>query len=232
MLRITKIFPGNPGQMSVGPCIILAMFKSYWYVCTNCDASIEVVSKGIHFQDPTCNCANSAVVWCQTGMVESDTNKRKENMETTPTVPTTYDANVLVTYKSIKNGEATYPVLKVNQLEWEMEEKQRLTDKVNKLQSQVNKIIDNMTAQYWYNPNTDSETILSDLCDILDYEPKQTVRISANVRVEIDYDIPMADVEDFDARYFVQDNLTIDSWHGDVVIDSFDVDDADVDWNA
>ena len=158
-------------------------------------------------------------------------NERNE-MEITPTVPATYDPNALVTYKSIKNSEATYPVLKVTQLEWELEEKQRLADKVNQLQSQVNKIIDNMTAQYWYNPNTDIETVLSDLCDILDYEPKQTVRITATVNVEVDYEIPMADVEDFDAKYFLQDNLTIDSWHGDVIIDSFDVEDADVDWNA
>lgn len=41
-------------------------WNSYWYVCTNCDASIEVVSKGLHYKDPTCNCNNSSVVWCQT----------------------------------------------------------------------------------------------------------------------------------------------------------------------
>ena len=213
----------------------MSKWFKYSYVCTGeCDALIEYTMKAGYtpnVTELTCLCGEKTVRVSVVDATIQPMNERKE-METTPTVPTTYDANVLVTYKSIKNGEATYPVLKVNQLEWEMEEKQRLTDKVNKLQSQVNKIIDNMTAQYWYNPNTDSETILSDLCDILDYEPKQTVRISANVRVEIDYDIPMADVEDFDARYFVQDNLTIDSWHGDVVIDSFDVDDADVDWNA
>ena len=213
----------------------MSKWFKYSYVCTGeCDALIEYTMKAGYtpnVTELTCLCGEKTVRVSVVDATIQPMNERKE-MEETTTVPATYDANVLVTYKSIKNGEATYPVLKVNQLEWEMEEKQRLTDKVNKLQSQVNKIIDNMTAQYWYNPNTDSETILSDLCDILDYEPKQTVRISANVRVEIDYDIPMADVEDFDARYFVQDNLTIDSWHGDVVIDSFDVDDADVDWNA
>jgi len=47
-------------------------WNSYWYVCTNCDASIEVVSKGIHYKDPTCNCNNSSVVWCQTTKVLSD----------------------------------------------------------------------------------------------------------------------------------------------------------------
>ena len=34
-------------------------------------------------------------------------------------------------------------------------------------------------------------------------------------------------------KYVVDDNnLTIDSWHGDVMIQSFDVEDADVDWNS
>ena len=246
--------------MSVGSCIILAMFKSFWYVCTNCDASIEVVSKGIHFQDPTCNCNNSAVVWCQTGVVESDTNKRKENMET---IPDTYNPNALVTVKKIVDGQATYETFKVVDLEGALyvnptidviehmpngelithimqrtdvselfRKRQFDVNKINTLQSQVNKIIDNMTVQYWYNPNTDSETILSDLCDILDYEPKQTVTITAQVNVEVSYEIPMADVEDFDAKYFLQDNLTVDSWHGDVMIESFDVEDADVDWNS
>ena len=59
---------------------------------------------------------------------------------------------------------------------------------------------------------------------------RSTVRITATVNVEVDYDIPLEDVEDFDAKYFLQDNLTIDSWHGDVVVDSFDVEDADVNW--
>ena len=213
----------------------MSKWLKYSYVCTGeCDALIEYTMKAGYtpnVTELTCLCGAKTVQVSVADATIQPMNERNE-METTPTVPATYDANVLITYKSIKNGEVTYPVLKVNQLEMEMEEKQRLTNKVNNLQSQVNKIIDNMTAQYWYNPNTDIETVLSDLCDILDYEPKQTLRITANVRVEVDYDIPMADVEDFDATYFLQDNLTIDSWHGDVTIESFDVEDADVDWNA
>ena len=255
MLRITKIFPEIPGQMSVGSCIILAMFKSFWYVCTNCDASIEVVSKGIHFQDPTCNCNNSAVVWCQTGVVESDTKKRKENMET---IPDTYNPNALVTVKKIVDGQATYETFKVVDLEGALyvnptmdvlehmpngeiimhtmqrtdvselfRKRQFDINKINTLQSQVNKIIDNLTADYWYNPNTDKETILYDICEILGHEPKQEVTITATVQVEVKYDCPLEEIEDFDARDFLQDVLTIDAYHGDVIVDSFDVDHAD-----
>ncbi len=152
-------------------------------------------------------------------------------METTNTVPETYNPNLLVTYKSITNGEASYPVIKTVDLEYQLDEKRRILDKLNNLQSQVNRIIDNLSANGWYNPNTDKEEVLSELCDILGHEPKQTVRITATVNVEVDYEIPLDEVEDFDAKYFLQDNLSIDSWHGDVSVDSFDVEDADVDWN-
>jgi hypothetical protein len=210
-------------------------WMKYSFVCdpNECDALLEFTARdGFDFPsgviEITCPCGRKMSYISATILPMNERNE----METTPQVPTTYDANVLVTYKSIKNGEATYPVLKVNQLEWEMEEKQRLTDKLNNLQSQVNKIIDNLSATNWYHSNTDKEGVLSELCSILDHEPKQTVRINATITVEVDYDIPMEDFEDFDAHYFIQDNLTIDSWHGDVVIESWNVEDSDVDWNA
>jgi hypothetical protein len=210
-------------------------WMKYSFVCdpNECDALLEFTARdGFDFPsgviEITCPCGRKMSYISATILPMNERNE----METTPQVPTTYDANVLVTYKSIKNGEATYPVLKVNQLEWEMEEKQRLTDKLNNLQSQVNKIIDNLSGTGWYHSNTDKEGVLSELCSILDHEPKQSVRINATITVEVDYDIPMEDVEDFDAHYFIQDNLTIDSWHGDVVIESWNVEDSDVDWNA
>ena len=46
---------------------------SYWYICHSCDASIEIIKTGMHMYDPVCNCNNSDVAWCQTNVVESDT---------------------------------------------------------------------------------------------------------------------------------------------------------------
>jgi hypothetical protein len=203
------------------------MFTSYWYVCQSCDASIEVVSKSIHIQDPTCNCANSEVVWCQTNVIESDPTNERNEMETN-TAPYSYDANTLVTYKSINNGEVTYPTMKVNELEIHLDSYRRLQDQLAISNGQISKILDNLSADGWYNPNYEKAEVLNDLCEILGHEPKQTVTITATVNVEVSYDIPLEEVEDFDARYFLQDNLTVDSWHGDVCIESFDVEDADV----
>jgi hypothetical protein len=155
------------------------------------------------------------------------TNERNE-METTSTAPYSYDANTLVTYKSINNGEVTYPTMKVNELEIHLDSYRRLQDQLAISNGQISKILDNLSADGWYNPNYEKLEVLNDLCEILGHEPKQTVRITGTISFEIDYDIPLEEVEDFDAHYFLQDTLTLDAYNGDVVVESWTVEDSDV----
>ena len=213
----------------------MSEFKSYWYVCQSCDASIEVVSKGIHFQDPTCNCNNSEVVWCQTSVVESDPNQTKEeNMETNyshpanvegSTVPYSYDANVLVTYKDIIDGVATYPTLKVNELEWKLERIKSLEKQLSISNNQIRQIIDNLSEDGWFNPNYEKEEVLNDLCEILDHEPKKEITFEGTIHFSGRADIRLADLEDFDLDDILSE-LTVDIYNGDVVIDEFHTEDV------
>ena len=212
----------------------MSNWMKYTFVCdpNECDALLEFTARdGFDFPSGvvqiTCPCGRQMSYISAT---IQPINERNE-MEETKTAPYSYDANALVTYKVINNGEVSYQTLKVNELEVHLDSYRRLQDQLRISNGQISKVLDNLTAEGWYNPNTDKEDILSELCEILDHEPKQTVRINANVTVEIDYEIPLDEVEDFDAAYFVQDNLSIDSWHGDVTVNSFDVQDADVDWN-
>ena len=213
----------------------MSEFKSYWYVGQSCDASIEVVSKGIHFQDPTCNCNNSEVVWCQTSVVESDPNQTKEeNMETNyshpanvegSTVPYSYDANVLVTYKDIIDGVATYPTLKVNELEWKLERIKSLEKQLSISNNQIRQIIDNLSEDGWFNPNYEKEEVLNDLCEILDHEPKKEITFEGTIHFSGRADIRLADLEDFDLDDILSE-LTVDVYNGDVVIDEYHVEDV------
>ena len=200
----------------------MSEFKSYWYVCQSCDASIEVVSKGIHFQDPTCNCNNSQVVWCQTSVLQSDTNQTKEEqMETA----TNYDANVLVTYKDITDGVTTYPTLKVNELEWKLERIKSLEKQLEISNGQIRNIIDNLTEDSWFNPNYEKEEVLNDLCEILDYEPKKEISFEGTIHFSGRVDIRLSDLEDFDLDDMLSE-LTVDVYNGDVVIDDYSVEDV------
>ena len=216
-------------------------FKStkHTFVCDpdECDTLAEITTSD-RFGFPSGVIQNTCPCGRQMSLVSStiEENPTKERLnpvseETTILVPETYNPNALVTYKNIDNGEVTYPTIKVTSLEAELEYKKALSNNRNELQSKVNRIIDNLTGNHWYNPNTDKDEVLSELCEILGHEPKQTIRITATVQVEVDYEIPMEDVDGFDAHYFLQYNLSSDSWHGDVTVDSFDVQDADVDWS-
>ena len=64
----------------------------------------------------------------------------------------------------------------------------------------------------------------------MDHEPKQEITITGTLTFELRYDCPLDEVEDFDAREFAQDTLTLDAYNGDVIVNSFDVEDADVEW--
>jgi len=146
------------------------------------------------------------------------------------TVPETYNANALVQYKDITDGEVTFPIIKVNDLEYKLDNIKNLHRRIDKQEKQIGQVIDNLTVEGWYNPNTDKEEVLRDLCEIFEHEAKQEIRIRATVAVDILYNCPIEDVEDFDGKYFLQDELTIDAYNGNIIIESFDVEDADVDY--
>lgn len=146
-------------------------------------------------------------------------------METITEVPTNYNANVLVTYKDITNGVATYPTIKVNDLEYKLERIKNLEDFLSRSQGTIRKIMDELTEDSWFNPNTDKEEILSQLCEILDYTPKKEISFTATMKFEGRIEIDLADAEDFDLEELLSDAY-VDINHGDIVIDGYELYDA------
>ena len=140
---------------------------------------------------------------------------------------TFYNPNALTVYKQIVDGQATYPSIKTVDLEWQLHEKRTLQDKVNGLQSKINRIIDNLTADSWYHSNIEKAEVLSDLCEILEFNPVKTIDFTANVTINGTVEIPMDEAEDFELDEYVYDNLSIDTHTGSMYINSFDVDRVD-----
>ena len=138
----------------------------------------------------------------------------------TPMVPAEYNANILVTYKDIVDGVATYPTIKVNDLEWKLERIKRLEDELSRSNGTIRKIMDNLTEESWFNPNTEKEEILNDLCAILDYEPKKEVQFEGTIYFSGRVDVPLAEYEDFDLDDYVND-ITVDCYNGNVIIDEY-----------
>ena len=207
--------------MSVASATILTMFKSFWYVCQSCDASIEVVSKGIHFQDPTCNCNNSKVVWCQTSVVESEPTNERQQMETT--IAETYNPNLLVTYKKIENGETSYATDKVTDIEYQLELGRRnyktLTEKQNvwyTKESQLRNLLQDV-----YVDSSDQET-LAQIAEIFDISLTKEVEYTAWLRVDMTVEVDMTSDTD-SIEDFIAQNLTVDSYDGAISVSDYEV---------
>ena len=228
--------------MSVLACIILVMqitWTKYTYVCdpNECDAMVEYTC-GDTFGFPsgdvrnfTCPCGRNMNLVSVVDATIPPMNERN-NMETTTEVPMTYDANVLVTYKDIIDGVATYPTIKVNDLEWKLDRIKSLENQLSNYNSHIGKIIDNLTVEGWYNPNTDKEEVLRDLCEILGHTPQAEMSWTATLTVSGTTLVNLDEVEDFDIRYHIGDNLSVDSNDYDTKVDSWDVDYIDSqDWN-
>jgi hypothetical protein len=208
-------------------------YSKYTFVCTgDCDALIEYTFKdGFGWPNGvvelTCPCGADTTYLSVQNATISPTNER-EQMETT----TNYDANVLVTYKDIIDGVATYPTIKVNDLEWKLERIKNLEKQLTMSNSQISKIIDNLSMDGWYNPNYEKEEILNDLCEILGHTPQQEMSWSVTLTVSGTSLVNLPDVEDFDIRYHLQDNLSVDSNDFETNVDSWDIDCVDSqDWN-
>ena len=141
-------------------------------------------------------------------------------MENTIEVPATYNANLLVQYKDITNGNVRFPIIKVNDLEYQLDRIKNLEDFLSRSQGTISKIIDNLTEESWFNPNTEKEEILNDLCEILDYQPKKEVQFEGTIYFSGRVDIPLSEYENFDIDDYVND-ITVDCYNGDVVIDEY-----------
>lgn len=100
------------------------------------------------------------------------------------------------------------------------------TQRANNLQSQVNKIIDNLTHEYWYNPNTETSDVLSELCEIIDYTPKKEISFTAVMHFSGRIDVDLADIENFDLYEMLSDTY-VDINHGDIVIDDYELTEAE-----
>ena len=216
-------------------CTIRGMENKWYkktYVCTMCDALVEISTKSDVLRDKDCfECNGSLNLLSVADATIQPTNERNE-MDTV--TMNEYYPSQSVVLKQLDGEDMKFQAYKVTELETVIHDyKQRISSLTARLESQekqIGLILDKLTADEWYSSSTDKAEVLSDLCEILKHEPKQTIMITAQVNVEVSYDIPLDEVEDFDAKYFLQDNLTIDSWHGDVMIESYDVEDADVNW--
>ena len=149
-------------------------------------------------------------------------------METT-VIPDTYNPNALVQYKVIDGDNVTFPITKVTDLEWVLENARQRTSEYYSLRNKVDGLEEQIIE--WVNPNYDKEEVIRMLCEYFGINPSKQVTVTGTISFEVTIDVPLDEVEDFDAHYYLGDELSLDSNTSAVDINSWLIEDTDVDWN-
>jgi len=190
------------------------------HLCTVCDALIEVTRKD-EFRN-IWHCGVECILLSVEDATIQPTTTKEEKMQSTE-----YNSNLLVTYKKIEDGIVSYPTIKVTELEYQLDRVQSLVRTINKHDSLISNLEENIVE--WYNPNYDKEEVLHALCELIGYTPVKKVRVTGQVYVEVDIDVPADEAEGFDAQQALNDYLVVD-YTDNGIVNSHYVEDVDVEW--
>jgi hypothetical protein len=149
-------------------------------------------------------------------------------MEST-VIPDTYNPNALVQYKVIDGETVTFPITKVTDLEWVLENARQRTAEYFSLRNKIDGLNDQIIE--WSNPNYDKDDVIRELCEYFDLNPSKQVTVTGTISFEVTVDVPFNEVENFDAHYYLGDELSLDSNSHNVDVNTWSIEDTDVDWN-
>lgn len=214
--------------------------SKYTFICdpNECDCLIELTSSdGFGFpsgvMELTCPCGRKTTLLSVEHATLNTPTKESEqmldNLEATIDLGSEYNPNQLVTYKKIHGySDPEIVTEKVTSLEWDLHNGRQASKHNAVLQDKINNVRDYIGERF---ADSDDQEALTEIAEFLDISLTKTVTISATIQVDVEVELPLDEVNDFDAHYFLQDELCIDSNNGNVSIDSWTVENTDVDWN-
>ena len=144
-----------------------------------------------------------------------------------------YNPHAFITLRKInsESNDSMYQMYKTTELEDVFNRINLLEQHLENSNKQLGQIIDNLTMDGWYSDNVDKAEVLKDICEIVDHTPTQTLNWTITLTVSGTSEVNLDEVNDFDVRYFLADNLSVDSNDFTTDVDSWDIDYVDSqDW--
>ena len=179
----------------------------YSYVCPDCDSLIEYTCSD-KFGFPSGSVMN---ITCPCGRV--------------PNLLSATDATIQPNEGDKMQEVIVAPNETDGQIDFLKTRVEKLTEAVNRANSQLGKIIDNLTEDYWYSDSTDKDEVLSELCDIIGHNPTKEICFTATIRFNGRIDVPLSEVAEFSISDAISDAY-VDVNNGDIVIDDYDIEEV------
>ena len=214
----------------------MPIYNKYTWVCTgDCDALIEYTLKdgfgwpnGVMQLTCPCNstCTLLSVEDATIPYTDSPLPTKEETMEetTTPavTVPDTYNANLLVTYKVIHGySDATYETDKVASIEWALHNARQTQKSNGVLNGKIDAVKEIICEAY---ADSQDQDTLREIAEALGIELIKEVEWTASVEVSGTYSFNILENDyDMDLESEITDALYAESSNGNIEINDQEV---------
>jgi len=214
----------------------MTKYQKYTWVCTgDCDALIEYTIKdgygwpgGVMQLTCPCNskCTLVSVEDATIPYTDTPLQTKEETMEetTTPavTVPDTYNANLLVTYKVIRGySDAEYATDKVASIEWDLHNGRESQKRVSLYLSKIDAAKEIICEAY---ADSQDQDTLREIAEALGIELIKEVEWSASIEVSGTYSFNILENDyDMDLESEITDAIFADSHHGNIEINDQEV---------
>jgi hypothetical protein len=204
------------------------------YVCSICDALIEMTTKSDELRDKTCiECyGDLTLLSVVDATIRTSTEKENPNMDTLDTLSTPYNPNLLVTYKKIAGTYASpeapeYITDKVVDLEWRLHQARTNLDEIRNYENKVNKL-ENILSSYCQEATDPYMELITEIANLFDI--RLTKDISFNGTMYFSGTVTVDLTEEFDLENIIAENLTLDAYSGDIEINEYHVEDVREDY--
>jgi len=201
--------------------------SKYTFICDpdECDCLIELTSSdGFGFPsgvtELTCPCGRkTTLVSVEHATIQSTNQTKEEQMETTVSPAVEYNPDLLVTYKVISNySDPEYATDKVRNIEWDLHNARTNSKAVNAIQNRIGLVSDIITEAYA--DSLDQETLQA-IAEALEIPLTKEISWEATLHVSGTMQVSLLEDNDFESE--LNDNLFVDSQHGDIQIDNYEV---------
>lgn len=209
----------------------MTKYSKYTWVCTgDCDALIEYTYKDGYgwpngVMQLTCPCGSiCTLLSVEPATIVPSTTKEGQDMETTMNnLPLSdaekYNPDLLVTYKVIKDfADAEYNTDKVRNIEYELHNSRKNAKIALQFQNKIDSAKSIILEAF---ADSDDQDTLKDIAETLDIELTKEISWEATLHVSGTMQVSL--LEDYDFESELNDNLFVDSQHGDIVIGDYEV---------
>jgi len=184
----------------------------YSYVCSICDALIEITNKTNIYKKQVC-CDNEAI-WLSVvdATIVPTTKKEETNMDTLTPAQT-------MTLTWIENDverTQTYTEADIRAMYWNNKNLAQKQNEWYKKESQLRTLLEEVIAD-----SSDAE-VLEQIADIFDVPLTKEIEATAWIRVDMTIEVDMRE-GDYDIEDMVRNNLTIDSFGSEISVNDYDV---------